>query len=69
MSLAVGQVDSPFFLALWVLLKVFSGHGYVVGFSNSNNNTSVIIGSSWTRGLAIHAVGTSRTDRPLALLF
>lgn len=35
-----------------------SGHAYVIGYHTSNND-NVIIGPSWTRGLAVHPVATA----------
>jgi len=43
-----------------------SAHGYTVSISNQEKTASVIIGPSWTRGLAIHPVATIVTF--LALL-
>ena len=34
-----------------------SGHGYIVGLRNPTTSEIVIVGASWTRGLAIHPVG------------
>ncbi|KAG6884872.1 hypothetical protein C0993_007610, partial [Termitomyces sp. T159_Od127] len=33
-------------------------HSYTVGISNAAKTVNVVIGSSWTRGLAVHPVGT-----------
>ena len=35
------------------------GHGYKISISNEQKTANVIIGSSWTQGLAVHPVGTS----------
>ncbi|KII91051.1 hypothetical protein PLICRDRAFT_28890 [Plicaturopsis crispa FD-325 SS-3] len=36
-------------------------HGYNVAVHDTSNDASVIIGSSWTRGLAVHPVATAVT--------
>jgi len=36
-----------------------TGHGYEVALQNGAKNAGVIIGSSWTTGLAIHPVATA----------
>jgi len=46
-----------------------TGHAYSVSISNSERTASVIIGSSWTRGLAVHPVATAVTFFALALSF
>ncbi|KAF4568408.1 hypothetical protein EYR40_010185 [Pleurotus pulmonarius] len=47
-----------------------AGHGYNVGIGSVvDRNTSVIIGSSWTRGLAVHPVATAITFVALLLSF
>lgn len=48
------------------LICVRTGHGYSVMFTGSNNS-SVTIGSSWTRGLAVHPVATAVTFVALLL--
>ncbi|KAK1216735.1 hypothetical protein PQX77_020622 [Marasmius sp. AFHP31] len=44
-------------------------HGYSVSISNENKDSSVNIGSGWTRGLAIHPVATAVTFIALLLSF
>ncbi|KAF9502129.1 pali-domain-containing protein [Pleurotus eryngii] len=47
-----------------------AGHGYNVGIGSVvDKNTNVIIGSSWTRGLAVHPVATAITFVALLLSF
>ncbi|RDB17497.1 hypothetical protein Hypma_000993 [Hypsizygus marmoreus] len=36
-----------------------AGHGYKISISNQDKTANVIIGSSWTRGLAVHPVATA----------
>ncbi|KAJ7266541.1 hypothetical protein C8J57DRAFT_1132316 [Mycena rebaudengoi] len=43
-----------------------SGHGYLVTITSFDRKESVLIGSSWTRGLAIHPVATVFTAVALA---
>ncbi|KAJ6614679.1 hypothetical protein B0H10DRAFT_2044334 [Mycena sp. CBHHK59/15] len=38
-----------------------AGHGYSFSISNQQKTADVIIGSSWTRGLAVHPVATAVT--------
>lgn len=44
-----------------------AGHGYSLAISDVNKDANVIIGSAWTRGLAVHPVATAVTF--IALLF
>ncbi|KAF8642922.1 hypothetical protein AX16_009310 [Volvariella volvacea WC 439] len=46
-----------------------TGHGYVVALQDAQRTASVVIGSSWTRGLAIHPVATAVTFIALLLSF
>ncbi|KAF9463360.1 hypothetical protein BDZ94DRAFT_1259169 [Collybia nuda] len=46
-----------------------AGHGYKVSISNQEKTANVIIGSSWTRGLAIHPVATGAIFIALLLSF
>jgi len=46
-----------------------ASHGYSFDISNADNTTTVTIGSSWTRGLAIHPVATVVTFVALLLSF
>lgn len=46
-----------------------NGHAYQVAFANSDRSASVIIGSSWTRGLAIHPVACVVTFIALLMSF
>ncbi|EPQ55636.1 pali-domain-containing protein [Gloeophyllum trabeum ATCC 11539] len=45
------------------------GHGYQVQVGDATNNDTVTIGSSWTRGLAVHPVATAVTFIALLLSF
>ncbi|KAJ7212995.1 hypothetical protein GGX14DRAFT_619723 [Mycena pura] len=38
-----------------------AGHGYSISIANQQKTANVIIGSSWTRGLAVHPVATAVT--------
>jgi hypothetical protein len=40
-------------------LKPSTDHGYSVPITNQGGSRSVVIGASWTRGLAVHPVGKS----------
>ncbi|KAK7055095.1 hypothetical protein R3P38DRAFT_1344321 [Favolaschia claudopus] len=46
-----------------------TGHGYSISISNQQNTANVIIGSSWTRGLAVHPVATAVTFIAFLLSF
>ncbi|KAF5375443.1 hypothetical protein D9615_007976 [Tricholomella constricta] len=46
-----------------------AGHGYKIGISNEDKTANVLIGSSWTRGLAIHPVATGVTFLAFAMSF
>ncbi|KAG5643121.1 hypothetical protein DXG03_001547 [Asterophora parasitica] len=46
-----------------------AGHGYKFGISNQEKTANVIIGSSWTQGLAVHPVATGATLIAFALSF
>jgi hypothetical protein len=56
---AVGAV---LMTAFYPTQPVLQGHGYLVTITSFDRKESVLIGSSWTRGLAIHPVGQS--DNP-----
>ncbi|KAK7459667.1 hypothetical protein VKT23_009648 [Stygiomarasmius scandens] len=45
------------------------GHGYSVSISNPDKDSFTTIGSSWTRGLAVHPVATAVTFIALCLSF
>jgi len=44
-----------------------TGHGYSVSISNADKTANIIIGPSWTRGLAVHPVATGITFIALLL--
>ncbi|KAF7345080.1 hypothetical protein MVEN_01671500 [Mycena venus] len=46
-----------------------AGHAYIVSIANQQNTANVIIGSSWTRGLAVHPVATAVTAIAFAMSF
>jgi len=46
-----------------------AGVGYIVSLQNSNKDAGIIIGASWTRGLAIHPVATVVTFAAFAMSF
>ncbi|KAJ6542731.1 hypothetical protein B0H19DRAFT_1000450 [Mycena capillaripes] len=46
-----------------------AGHAYAIGVSNQQRTAGVIIGSSWTRGLAVHPVATAVTAIAFAMSF
>lgn len=46
-----------------------TGHGYTVSISNAEKTANVVIGSSWTRGLAVHPVAAAVTFIALLMSF
>ncbi|TFK37573.1 hypothetical protein BDQ12DRAFT_724027 [Crucibulum laeve] len=46
-----------------------TGHGYSFQVSNQDKTKTVTVGSSWTRGLAVHPVATAVTALALAFSF
>ncbi|KAJ7819526.1 hypothetical protein B0H13DRAFT_1509636, partial [Mycena leptocephala] len=46
-----------------------AGHAYSFSISNQAKTASVVIGSSWTRGLAVHPVATAVTFVAFAMSF
>lgn len=46
-----------------------NGHGYSVSITNTDRDSSINIGSSWTRGLAVHPVATAVTFIAFLLSF
>ncbi|KAF9256202.1 hypothetical protein L218DRAFT_966549 [Marasmius fiardii PR-910] len=46
-----------------------ANHAYSISISNTNRDSQVVIGNSWTRGLAIHPVATAATFIAFLLSF